>query len=74
MERRRARAVLPVFLSTERGQVEVAVRADEQIGPVRVRRVDVIHALAVAQETAQPVRLAVGEVVASSVLSGGHCR
>src|SRR5262245_22452448 len=54
--------LLPVLLPAERRQVEVVVRAVEQIGAARVGRVGVEHAVAIAQEDAQAVLFALREI------------
>jgi len=53
-----ARRLLPVFLPAERGQVEVVVRAGQQISAARVGRVGMENAVAGAQKDAQAVRFA----------------
>ena len=57
-----ARRRLPVFLPAERRQVEVVVRAGQQISAASVGRVGVKNTVAAAQEGAQAVRFALGEI------------
>src|SRR5438309_5683693 len=58
----RAHRVRQVLLvPPERRQVEVVVRADQEIQAPRVRRIRVQHVVAVTQEDAEPGRLRFGE-------------